>query len=342
MKPSGIYTLANDAVFDQLVALLNSIEVNVSRDIPVCVIPYNDQLERVQQEINSRKNVTLFDNGESIQRWDNFAHEIWSVHPAVLQNNLSGNTWYRSPLLRKLCAFDGEFEKFIFYDADSLAMKPIDSLLDKLNHYDFIFDDWEHKKSPENAALNLVVIENTGLYKEEDVRHKLHCSSFFGSKKGIFDTTEIAFMKQLLIEQDEIQWIPKCWDDALLFNYMTLRCDRSLFNFTLSPHGQDRTGNCADADPFVNVNNVLYNKEGLKPIHRLHYMNYPSVCFQRLSQGEDVNIRYQDEFLHYRFLKNPDQKPQYLHPPSPLTTTSRNFQKAIRKVQKILTLAVVN
>ncbi|WP_375539518.1 hypothetical protein [Planktothrix sp. FACHB-1365] len=39
MQSRGIYTLANDVVFDQLVALLNSIEVNISPDIPVCVIP---------------------------------------------------------------------------------------------------------------------------------------------------------------------------------------------------------------------------------------------------------------------------------------------------------------
>ncbi|MEH1877472.1 MULTISPECIES: hypothetical protein [unclassified Nostoc] len=66
MKAVGIYTLANDAVFYQLVALLNSIEINVSQNIPVCVIPYNDQLEKVNQEIKSRKNVNLFENRESI------------------------------------------------------------------------------------------------------------------------------------------------------------------------------------------------------------------------------------------------------------------------------------
>ncbi|MBW4557080.1 MAG: methionine synthase [Trichormus sp. ATA11-4-KO1] len=342
MKPFGIYTLANDAVYDQLVALLNSIEVNVSQDIPICVIPYNDQLEKVKREIKSRKNVTLFENWESLQRWDIFANEVWAVHPAAKQKNLSRNAWYRSPLLRKLSAFDGEFEKFVFYDGDSLAMKPLDQVLEKLDNYDFIFDDWEHKKSRDNAALDISIIENTGLYKEEDIRTKLHCSSFFASKKGIFSPSEIEPIKQLLIENDEIQWIPKWWDDAFLFNYMTLRCDRSLFNFTLSPNGQDRTGNCANADPFVNINNVLYNKEGLKPIHRLHYMGYSASDFARLSQGEDVNIPYKNEFLYYRFLKNLEQKPKYLNPPSRLTRTSRNLQKAIHKVKKILTLAVVN
>jgi hypothetical protein len=33
---NGIYTLANDKAFDQLVALLNSIEANYSEDAPVC------------------------------------------------------------------------------------------------------------------------------------------------------------------------------------------------------------------------------------------------------------------------------------------------------------------
>jgi hypothetical protein len=314
MVSFGIYTLANDVVYDQLVALLNSIEANVSSDIPICIIPYDDRLKLVQQEINSRDNVKLFDNIESIRRWDKFAEEVWAVHPSAKQKKSSRNAWYRSPLLRKLCAFDGEFEKFVFYDADSLAMQPLDKVLDRLKVYDFIFDDWEHKKTGENAALNISMIEQTGLYKEEEIRPKLHCSSFFGGKLGIFQPAEIANMQKMLIEQSEIQWVPRWWDDAFLFNYMTLRCDRPLFNFTLSPNGQERTGNCANADPFVNINNVLYNQDGLKPIHRIHYMSYSYSDFARLSQGEDVNIRYQNEFLYYRFLKEPEKRPTQLKP----------------------------
>ena len=335
MEYFGIYTLANDVVYDQLVALLNSIEVNISTDIPVCVIPYDQRLNQVKLEVNSRKNVTLFDNWELLQRWDKFAEEVWAVHPAAAQTNLVYNmAWYKSPLLRKLAAFDGEFDKFVFYDADSLAMKQLNNVLEKLETYDFVFDDWEHGKSREFTALNLSLIEQSGLYKEEDVRSKLHCSSFFASKQGIFAPTEIQRMKQLLIEQGEIAWIPRWWDDAFLFNYLTLRCDRPLFNFTLSPNGQDRTGNCADADPFVNVNNVLYNKDGLKPIHRLHYMNYSATKFAQLCQGEDVDIRYKEEFLYYRFLKQPDLKPKQLKPPSMATKTNRFIKKAVSKIKR--------
>ncbi|AFZ23239.1 hypothetical protein Cylst_0914 [Cylindrospermum stagnale PCC 7417] len=340
MESFGIYTLANDVVYDQLVALLNSIEVNVSPDIPICIIPYDERLDRVKQEINSRKNVTLYENRESIQRWDNFAEQVWAAHPAAKQMTTSYNAWFQSPLLRKLCVFDGYFDKFVFYDADSLAMKPLDNVLERLETYDFIFDDWEHKKSTKDAALDLNLIEQSGLYQEKYVRDKLHCSSFFGSKKGIFSSSEIESMQQLLIKKDEIKWVPRLWDDAFLFNYMTLRCNRPIFNYTLSPNGQERTGNCANADPFVNINNVLYNKDGLKPIYRLHYMSYSAIDFAHLSQGEDVNIRYKDEFLYYRFLKQPEQRPKELKPPSLLTRTNRFINRKIKRIQKIIDLRI--
>jgi len=81
MNSCGIYTLANDYVYDQLVALLNSIEVNIGLDIPVCVIPFDDQLDRVKEEIDSRPNVTLFCNREAIERWETFAQEVVAAHP---------------------------------------------------------------------------------------------------------------------------------------------------------------------------------------------------------------------------------------------------------------------
>ena len=55
----GIYTLANDVVCDQLIALLNSIEVNLGSDFPVCVIPYDDRLEKIMPVIEQRKKCSV-------------------------------------------------------------------------------------------------------------------------------------------------------------------------------------------------------------------------------------------------------------------------------------------
>ena len=60
MKDFGIYTLANDAIYDQLVALLNSIELNIGTSIPICIIPFDHRLQRIKDEVSQRSNVTLF------------------------------------------------------------------------------------------------------------------------------------------------------------------------------------------------------------------------------------------------------------------------------------------
>jgi hypothetical protein len=148
-----------------------------------------------------------------------------------------------------------------------------------------------YRKQKGNAALNIFLMEKTNIFTEENIRTKLHCSSLFGSKKGIFNPEELLILKNRLINDNEITWVSRWWDDAFLFNYLTLRCDRPIYNFTLSKNGQNRTGNCADADPFVNIDNVLYNDQGLKPIHRLHYMNYSSANFASLTQGYAVTTK---------------------------------------------------
>lgn len=65
---NGICTLGNDYVFDQLVALLNSIDVILGPETPVCIYPFDDQTQRIADEIAKRPNVFLYDNQESINR----------------------------------------------------------------------------------------------------------------------------------------------------------------------------------------------------------------------------------------------------------------------------------
>lgn len=338
MTSQGIYTLANDVVCDQLIALLNSIEVNVGSSLPICIIPYDDRLDKIKAVIKNRANVSLFDNRDSIQRWEDFADRVWSAHPRNQEGKVGRPRWYKGHLQRKFVAFDGDFDRFAFYEADTLAMKPLNAVFEKLQDYDFVFDDWEHRKPKPIAALNIDRIEASGCYSEEQIRPKIHDASFWGSKKGFFSAAELAELEKKLIDDNEVEWINQIgwWDDVFLFNYMTLRCERPLYNFTLSPNSQDRTGNCADTDPFINIGNILYNEEGLKPIHRIHYMNYSSKDFSYLCQGEDVDIRYKDVFLHYRFLKEPDRKPKQLNPAHFSVKSMRKVQKVFEKVQRTI------
>jgi hypothetical protein len=332
----GIYTLANDAVFDQLVAFLNSVEANVHSDIPVCIIPYDDRLTQVKQELATRANVTLFEDQVSIQRWENFAQEVWAAHPQGRQRSSAALVKVRRHAQRRYAAFDGPFEKFVVFDADCLAMKPLDNLFAKLDTYDFVFDDWEHAKPAPVSALKLLPVAQSLDRPVAEIQSLLHCSSFFGSKRGLLDEQKLSELKQHLIQQQEVNWINGV-AEAFLFSYLTLRGGFTQFNYTLSEDSQDRTGNCADADPFVEQDHVLYNQQGLKPIHRIHYMNFGAEKFARLAQGEDVGMPYQDVFLHYRFLKNPEQKLKTLVAPDLWTQMSRSTQQMKKKLVKKIT-----
>jgi hypothetical protein len=56
----GIYTLANDYLYDQVIALINSIRKNYDEDIPICIIPYDDNIKKLKSLV--LENVFLFDD----------------------------------------------------------------------------------------------------------------------------------------------------------------------------------------------------------------------------------------------------------------------------------------
>jgi hypothetical protein len=64
----GICTLASDQVYDQLVALLNSIEAIMGPETPVCVYPYNEDTSKIAAEIARRPHVQRSD-GIILQKW---------------------------------------------------------------------------------------------------------------------------------------------------------------------------------------------------------------------------------------------------------------------------------
>lgn len=111
----GICTLANDKVYDQLVALLNSIEANQGPDMPVCIYPYNDNIERITAEVARRPQVQIYSDRQSMERWDQFFKDVWDAHPNAHQRRLEKGfvPYYRFGHHRPFCAFDGPFDRLL-------------------------------------------------------------------------------------------------------------------------------------------------------------------------------------------------------------------------------------
>ena len=182
----GICTLANDVVFEQVVALLNSLEANLARPLPVCIYPYDDNTEKLEAEIAHRPLVQLYQDRDSMERWDRFAKAAWKPHPTAWQRwKAAGSDGYhRFGTHRRYCAFDGPFERFLYMDADTLLMSSVDNIFAKLaDHdcvvYDFQYKDPKHIYECESEKLGEI-------FPPERIQSEIFCSGFYASHQGTF------------------------------------------------------------------------------------------------------------------------------------------------------------
>ncbi len=320
---NGIYTLANDVVYDELVALLNSLEVNVG-DIPVCVIPYNQQVDKIRAEVARRPLVTLFEDGESIDRWEKFATRAWKAHTRAQQVWQSRGLpeVYRIEMHHKFCSFDGPFDQFVYVDADTLALGPLDAVYDKLQDYAWVTNDFQHV-SDIKYIFDAPMEELTQVFSPETLKANIFCAGWFASRKGVFSPDRLTeLLEHLAAGEANVMalWGP----DQSLFNYLVLRSEIPYYNFACH---EGATGSHW-ASQFEERDHVLYDHD--RRLTYLHYMSIPASKFTRLCTGEDVEVPYRDLFLHYRYLKTPEARPKLISP-SWLTRMQRTTSQFVNQ-----------
>jgi hypothetical protein len=307
---NGIYILANDVVFDHLVALLNSLEVNGAKDIPVCIIPYDDRMEKVRVEIATRHHVTLFENTDSIIFWEDFATQVWTSH-AKAQRVWKSKGWKPVQCLemhRKFCCFDGPFDKFIYFDADTLLMGSLDYIYQKLDEFDWVVNDFQYK-SDLNYIFDLSSPKLPQVLNIDKLQSHIFCAGWFASKKGVFNRSNCTrFLEELTLAEVEI--MSSRGADQSLLNYLVARCKVSFYNFAYAQPEQV-TGNHWSSQ-FDVIDDVLYDKG--RRLTYLHYMSISATKISLLCAGEDVEIPYRDVFLHYRYLKSPEMRQELISP----------------------------
>ena len=322
----GIYILANDVVFDHLVALLNSLEVNGAKDIPVCIIPYDDRMEKVRVEIAIRHNVTLFENTDSIDFWEDFATQAWTSHRKA-QKVWQAKGWQQVHCLgmhRKFCCFDGPFDKFVYFDCDTLLMGSLDYIYQKLDEFDWVANDFQYK-SDLNYVFDLSSPKLAEVFNLGKLHSHIFCAGWFAAKKGILNRNNSNQLLENLIS-GEAEILSLRGTDQPLFNYLVARSGISFYNFAYH-QSAGVTGNHWSSQ-FDVIDYVLYDKG--RRLTYLHYMSISAAKINQLCAGEDVEIPYRNVFLHYRYLKSPEKCPK-LQSPSWLVRGYRNAKTFVRQ-----------
>lgn len=308
----GICTLANDRVYDQVVALFNSIEAIAGKDIPVCVYPYDDRTERVAAEIAKRPNVQLFDNRQVIDRWDDFARKMWDTHPTARQRWVKAGSegYHRFGTHRRFCAFESPFDRFVYMDADTLLLSPLDGIFERLQNRDCVVYDFQHKDP--THVYEVTSPRLTEVFPQERLETEIFCSGFYASKVGLFPEER----RERLIDElrgGEAEILYPMAPDQTLVNYMMMRSGYSIANLALELPKEQRTGCCVTSPHFEARDNLLYDR-GQRLIY-LHYIGLSSSLFTRLCSGENLDFPYRDIFLHYRYLHEPENRPVFIGSP---------------------------
>lgn len=324
----GICTLANDRVYDQLVALLNSIEA-IAGAMPVCVYPYDDRTEKIAAEIARRPNVQLYQDVDSIQRWDKFARKAWDTHPTAREHwrDIGSSSYHRFGTHRRYCAFDGPFDRFLYMDADTLLMSSPEPIFNQLNESDWVVYDFQHRDP--SHVYNLSSSKLAELFPPERVESEIFCSGFYASKQNLFGSDRRDWLIEQL-SQGEAEVLYPMAPDQTLLNYMVMRSVIPSYNFALALSRTERTGNSVTSSHFEEKNGIVYDRS--LRLTYLHYIGISSKVFTRVCSGENIDFPYRETFLHYRYLHEPDQRPKWNSKPKPYNPPPSLAERALKKL----------
>lgn len=327
MMKKGIYTLANDVVFHQIIALLNSIEIH-GNNMPVCIIPYDDRMDRLSREIAQRgnPNVSIFSNLDIIDAWDRFSCAAWDSHAQTEKGK-----YHRFGTHRRYCGFSGDFDRFIYMDADTLLLRDPEYVFNFLENYEFVVYDFQYKDVSHVYNLNSSKLKS--IFTENELKSNIFCSGFYAARKDLFSQDNL---KQILdyLNQGESEVLYPMAPDQTLLNYMIMRSKYSFMNLALSLPKDQVTGCCVTSPHFQEKDHLLYDKGNR--LTYLHYIGLPSNVFDRVCLGHNLSFVYRDLFLYYRYLKYPEQYPVLKGAPKPWDNPPGFFEKLNRKLTHLI------
>lgn len=113
----GVYFMANNKVLDMTIAFLNSFRMH-NKELPLCLIPFNNNFEQIEA-LKDVYNFSVFDNQELLETCDAISVKF--------HDNVCG-------AYRKLVAWEGNFEQFIYIDIDTVVIDSLSFVWANLTH----------------------------------------------------------------------------------------------------------------------------------------------------------------------------------------------------------------
>jgi hypothetical protein len=297
----GIYIVANEKVGENAIALLNSIRY-YDPEVPVFLIPFNDDYQNLAATLTQKHNVQIFPDLEFLNQFTNKIGEIFDRDFLALPNKM-----------RKLVAWFGPLDEFLYIDTDIIVFEKIANVLDYLSEYGFICCDYHHAGRGLQDIFSPDIREK-GIFTEEQLSDVFN-SGFWASKKGAISETQMYELLRECSQHREYFDFSRQVTDQPILNYIILKAIPKRLNLVKIPGGG--AGSWAGSKHFQEKDRALYDGE-----KRLQYLHWAGIAMK-------PGAPYQEIWEYYRYLNEPK-------PTQTSTAQTSNFwQQMIAKVKNL-------
>jgi hypothetical protein len=270
----GIYIVANDKVTENAIALLNSIRY-YDPQIPIYLIPFNENYHQVFNIIQEKHGVKLFPDLEFVDKFTEKIATIFDRDFLALPNKM-----------RKLVQWFGPLDEFLYIDTDIIVFEKISETLNYLNEYEFINCDY-HFKGKKLTDIFSNVITEKNIFTDEQLQDVFN-SGFWGSKKGILTEERMEQLLRECAENREYFDFSSQTTDQPILNYLILKSTTKRLN--LVKITDNEPGSWAGSPHFQEQDHILYDKS-----KKLKYLHWAGI---KINQ----NSPYRELWEYYRYL----------------------------------------
>ncbi len=279
----GVYIVANDKVQENAIALMSSLR-RYDPDIPVFLIPFNDEYQAVATRLADLYDVQLFPDLAFLTDLTTQIGKIFPPDFLALPNKM-----------RKLAAWFGPLDEFLYIDTDILFFTPVTDTLAYLDQADFIWCDYHYKRGLEDVFS--AVVPDQKLFSLEALQDVFN-SGLWGSRKSALSLEKLYEVLTECAAHREYFDFSSGTTDQPIMNYLVLTAIPRRLNIvkanaaSLNPE----PGSWGGSPHFERRGEKLF--DGTSPLRYLHWAGTP-MC---------PGGPYRDLWEHYRYRNDPDGK----------------------------------
>jgi hypothetical protein len=188
----GVYFLANNNVFEQTVAFLRSFRAH-NPSIALCLIPYDHAFDQIAA-LRDAYSFSIFDDAALLANCDSISEKF---HGFVLGT------------YRKLVAWEGIFDSFIYIDVDTVVIDSVDFAFEALKYSSYVASHsnvenirrWVWKDSVYTKHIltppQIDFSANTGFFvSQRGLLPMKHCLAKVNTALELKDDMELGCMEQ--------------------------------------------------------------------------------------------------------------------------------------------------